>query len=211
VEQRKSSKRQAQAAATQELLLAAAHEVFAERGYQATTIGLITAQANTAHGTFYLYFRNKEDVFAKVVESVVLEMYDHTWSVEHLHGSQREVLERTLRGYLEVFVRHAGIWRCLLEGAFTTPSIEAAWGELRAGFISRTSRSLAHLRDAGLIRAVDVDVTANALGGMVEWAATTQFVLRMSPVADTTFDETVATLTDLWYHALFTDVRAEHP
>ena len=211
MEQRKSSKRQAQAAATQELLLVAAHEVFAERGYQATTVGLITAQANTAHGTFYLYFRNKEDVFAKVVESVVLEMYDHTWSVEHLHGSQREVLERTLRGYLEVFVRHAGIWRCLLEGAFTTPSIEAAWRELRAGFISRTARSLAELRGAGLIRDIDVDVTANALGGMVEWAATTQFVLRMPPVAETTFDETVTTLTDLWYHALFTDVRAERP
>jgi AcrR family transcriptional regulator len=211
VEQRKSSKRQAQAAATQELLLATAHEVFAEKGYQATTVGAITAQANTAHGTFYLYFRNKEDVFAKVVESVVLEMYDHTWSVEHLHGSQREVLERTLRGYLEVFVRHAGIWRCLLEGAFTTPSIEAAWRELRGGFISRTARSLTALHEAGLIRDVDVDVTANALGGMVEWAATTQFVLRMPPVEATTFEETVATLTDLWYHALFTEVRSPRP
>jgi AcrR family transcriptional regulator len=209
VEQRKSSKRQAQAAATQELLLAAAHEVFAEHGYQATTVGLITAQANTAHGTFYLYFRNKEDVFAKVVESVVLEMYDHTWSVENLRGSQREVLERTLRGYLEVFVRHAGIWRCLLEGAFTTPSIETAWRELRTGFISRTARSLAHLRAAGLIREVDVEVTANALCAMVEWAATTQFVLRMPPVDAVSFDDTVATLTDLWYHALFTDVRVE--
>lgn len=210
MEQRKS-KRQAQAAATQELLLAAAHEEFAERGYQATTVGSITTRANTAHGTFYLYFRNKEDAFAKVVEGVVLEMYDHTWSVEHLHGSQREVLERTLRGYLEVFVRHAGIWRCLLEGAFTTPSIEAAWRELRGGFISRTARSLGQLRDAGLVRDIDVEVTANALGAMVEWTATTQFVLRMPPVADVPFEQTVATLTDLWYHALFTDVRAERP
>jgi AcrR family transcriptional regulator len=210
VEQRKS-KRQAQAAATQELLLTTAHEVFAERGYQATTVGVITSAANTAHGTFYLYFRNKEDVFAKVVESVVLEMYDHTWSVENLSGSPRDVLERTLRGYLEVFVRHAGIWRCLLEGAFTTPSIEAAWRELRGGFITRVGQSLTDLREAGLIRDVAPDVTANALGGMVEWAATTQFVLRMPPVADTTFEETVATLTDLWYHALFTEVTAPRP
>ncbi|MCU1375241.1 MAG: hypothetical protein JWO68_2527 [Actinomycetia bacterium] len=209
MEQRKS-KRQAQAEATQELLLATAHDVFAERGYQAATVGAITSAANTAHGTFYLYFRNKEDVFAKVMESVVLEMYDHTWSVEHLSGaSPRDVLERTLRGYLEVFVRHAGIWRCLLEGAFTTPSIEAAWRELRGGFVSRVGKSLTVLQERGLIRDVDPDVTANALGGMVEWAATTQFVLRMPPVAETTFEETVATLTDLWYHALFTDVTAD--
>jgi AcrR family transcriptional regulator len=210
VEQR-NSKRQAQAAATQELLLATAHEVFAERGYQATTVGAITSAANTAHGTFYLYFRNKEDVFAKVVESVVLELYDHTWSVENLSGSPRDVLERTLRGYLEVFVRHAGIWRCLLEGAFTTPSIEAAWRELRGGFISRTARALTVLQERGLIRDVAPEITANALGGMVEWAATTQFVLRMPPVADTSFEETVATLTDLWYHALFIEVTAPRP
>lgn len=207
MEQRKS-KRQAQAAATQELLLATAHEVFAERGYQATTVGAITDRANTAHGTFYLYFRNKEDVFAKVIETVALELYDHTWSVEHLHGSQRDVLERTLRGYLEVFVRHADIWRCLLEAAFTTPAIEATWRELRGGFISRTARSLVELQAAGLIRDVDVDVTANALGAMVEWAATTQFVLRMPPVATTSFEDTLTTLTELWYHALFTGVRA---
>ena len=210
MEERKS-KRQAQAAATQELLLLAAHEVFAERGYQAATVGAITTQANTAHGTFYLYFRNKEDAFAKVVESVVLEMYDHTWSVEHLRGSPREVVEHTLRGYLEVFVRHAGIWRCLLEGAFTTPSIEGAWRELRGGFISRIARSLTELNEAGLIRDVDVDLTANALGGMVEWAATTQFVLRMPPVDDATFEATLTTLTDLWYHALFSGVRADRP
>src|SRR4051794_34909474 len=78
VDQRKS-KRQAQAAATQELLLRAASGVFAARGYQGTTVGAITEAASTAHGTFYLYFRNKEDVFAKVVESIVLELYDQAW------------------------------------------------------------------------------------------------------------------------------------
>ena len=200
------SKRKEQAAATQELLLAAAHRVFDERGYQATTVGAITSEANTAHGTFYLYFRNKEDAFAKVVESVVLEMYDHTWSVP-VTGSSREVIERTIAGFLEVFVRHAGIWRCLLEGTFTTPAIEAAWRELRVGFVSRIARTLEQLQEAGRVRAIDTGRTANALGSMVEWTATTQFVLRMSPV-ETTLEETVATLADLWYHALFADVPA---
>jgi AcrR family transcriptional regulator len=204
LEQRKPSKRQAQAAATQETLLAAALEVFAERGYHATTVGAITSRADTAHGTFYLYFRNKEDVFAKVVEGVVLELYDHTWAVENLHGPQDEVVERVLRGYLEQFVRHADVWRCLLEAAFTTPSIEATWRDLRTGFVSRAARALGELQQAGLIRDVDVHVAANALGSMVEWTATTQFVLRMA-VTEATFEETLAALTDLWYHALFRD------
>ena len=52
----RKSKRQAQAAATQEQLLRAARGVFAARGYKDTTVGAITKAANTAHGTFYLYF-----------------------------------------------------------------------------------------------------------------------------------------------------------
>jgi AcrR family transcriptional regulator len=46
------NKRQLQAAATQEQLLAAARDVFEEKGYQATTVGAITDRAATAHGTF---------------------------------------------------------------------------------------------------------------------------------------------------------------
>jgi AcrR family transcriptional regulator len=205
VDDRQPSKRKAQAAATQEQLLQAAREVFAERGYQATTVGSITKAANTAHGTFYLYFRNKEDAFAKVLESVVLDIYDATWSVP-ADGDVRGVLEETLRRFLGVYVRHAGIWRCLLEGAFSNPAIEAAWGELRGGFITRTARTLGDLHEAGAIRDVDVDLTANALGAMVEWTATTQFVLRVAPAAD--FESTLATLTDLWFHALYVDVSS---
>ena len=73
--ERVPGKRQQQAAATQEQLLDAARDVFAERGYQATTVGAITTRANTAHGTFYLYFRNKQDAFAAVMTSVTDELY----------------------------------------------------------------------------------------------------------------------------------------
>ena len=56
-------------------LLEAAREVFAERGYQATSVAAITDAASTAHGTFYLYFRNKEDVFAQLMATAMDELY----------------------------------------------------------------------------------------------------------------------------------------
>ena len=71
-------KRQERAAATQSQLLEAARDVFAERGYQATSVAAITDAASTAHGTFYLYFRNKEDVFAQLMASTMDELYRHT-------------------------------------------------------------------------------------------------------------------------------------
>ena len=70
---REPRSRQEQAATTRRQLLDAAGAVFEERGYKGTTVGAITDRANTAHGTFYLYFRNKEDAFCQVIESVIVD------------------------------------------------------------------------------------------------------------------------------------------
>jgi AcrR family transcriptional regulator len=192
-------KRQAQAAATQEQLLAAARAVFATRGYQATTVGAITQAANTAHGTFYLYFRNKEDAFRRVMEEITGELYDES-QARWEPGDTRASVRAALGGFLEVFVRHRDLWRCLLEGSFTNPAIEETWLEIRQAFVERTARHLRHLREAGAIREVDPEIAANALGAMVEWSATTTFVLDREPAA---FDDVLETLTDLWFHAVY--------
>ncbi len=43
-------------------LLEAGLTVFAERGYHASRVDDIVRAANASHGTFYLYFTNKEDL-----------------------------------------------------------------------------------------------------------------------------------------------------
>jgi AcrR family transcriptional regulator len=201
VEQAKLSKRKAQAAATREQLLRAARDVFAARGYQATTVAAITQAADTAHGTFYLYFRNKEDAFARVVDALALEIYERTWPSSTPQPGE-DLIGRTVRAFLEMFAGHPGIWRCLLEGAFTNPSIEVMWRDLRAGFVMRTARWLEEMQALGLVREIDPVLAANAVGGMVEWAATTQFVLRMPPAGDASMEDTAAVLSDLVRHAL---------
>lgn len=206
--QRPPTKRQRQAAATEQQLLVAARDVFETRGYSGTTVGAITSAANTAHGTFYLYFRNKEDAFAKVMAEVTAELLAEAqgrWAP----GDPKASIEAQLRGFLSVFVQHRGLWRCLLEGSFTNPTIEAMWFDIRRSFVDRIARNLRNLREAGAIRELHPELAANALGGMVEWAATTQFVLEAPPAGGASFDEAVDTLTDLWFHAVYPPVGAE--
>lgn len=45
-------------------LLETALKLFGERGYHATTVPMIVVEAQSSIGSFYLYFRNKEDIFA---------------------------------------------------------------------------------------------------------------------------------------------------
>ncbi len=47
-------------------LLEAAIEVFAQRGYQATTMDEIAEQAGVSKGMLYIYFKNKEALFGAV-------------------------------------------------------------------------------------------------------------------------------------------------
>jgi AcrR family transcriptional regulator len=201
------TKRQQRAAATAEQLLTAAREVFETKGYVATTVGAITEAANTAHGTFYLHFRNKEDAFGRVMSEVTEEMYREArapWV-----GDPYEALEVATRGYLKVFQAHQSLWRCLIEGTHHSPAVEELWLGLRRPFVERIARNLDRLVAGGAARPMDTAVAAHALGSMVEWFAFAYFVLDEPSQASRSLEEVAHTLTDLWFHAVYGRVPQE--
>jgi AcrR family transcriptional regulator len=55
-------------------LLDAGAQVFAQRGYHAARVDDIVKLADTSHGTFYLYFSNKEDLFRALALDVAERM-----------------------------------------------------------------------------------------------------------------------------------------
>jgi AcrR family transcriptional regulator len=55
-------------------LLDAGVEVFATKGYFAARVDDIVKVARTSHGTFYLYFANKEDLFRALAAEVAGQM-----------------------------------------------------------------------------------------------------------------------------------------
>lgn len=197
----RTTRRQQRAATTAEQLLGAARQVFEKKGYQGTTVGAITAAANTAHGTFYLYFKNKEDVFARVMASIVDEMYLEArspWS-----DDPRETLAQATRGFLRVFEAHRGLWRCLLEGMHQSKAIEEMWMGLRRPFIDRIAHNLDRAVEGGLARPMNTQLAAHSLAAMAEWTAFTHFELFQPGPAHGSMDELAETITDLWYHAVY--------
>ena len=51
-----------------------AKRLFARKGYHRTNIADIIAQSRIARGTFYLYFQNKRDIFAELLEQALGEL-----------------------------------------------------------------------------------------------------------------------------------------
>jgi AcrR family transcriptional regulator len=57
-------------------LVDAADKVFMEKGYAAATVLDITSMAGSSHGTFYVYFDSKEDIFDAVAQDRVMLAFD---------------------------------------------------------------------------------------------------------------------------------------
>lgn len=198
--------RQRQAAETERQLLGAAQAVFEERGYKRATVAAITDRASTAHGTFYLYFKNKDDAFARVIGEATDQLYDESradWNRDPVEG-----VRAATRRFLTVFCQNTKLWRSLLEASFTNPDVEARWADIRRAFIGRIARSFRAQVESGAIRPLDPELAASALGAMVEWFAYSNFVLEepsngsrrnRQDAVDAAADQ----LTDLWVHALY--------
>jgi len=62
--------------ATQLKLLNAAREVFAEKGFDNTTIDDITERADVGKGTFYYHYSEKQDVIAELVNKMMDELIE---------------------------------------------------------------------------------------------------------------------------------------
>jgi AcrR family transcriptional regulator len=65
--------RERQAAATRQLLVSTARELFTERGYQATSVEEIIQRAGVARGALYHHFSGKDALFRAVYDEVQAE------------------------------------------------------------------------------------------------------------------------------------------
>jgi len=195
--------RKEQADETRGQLLRAAREVFEEQGYKAASVNAITARADTAHGTFYLYFKNKEDAFIQVLADINTQL--HAEAEASWQGDPVAIIAKATAGFLGVFVLHPKLWRAVLEAVLLNPTIEQIWADMRGTFAERVARNIEREQQTGQVRKLDARGAGYALASMVEWYAFTHFVMEGPPESPEAVEDAVELLTDLWIHAVYGD------
>jgi AcrR family transcriptional regulator len=99
--------REAQKASTFEVLLRAAEELFAERGYAATTIEQIASHAGASRATFYLHFEGKWQAAAALIERRLMpETVEYYQRLDTLGVPDRDQLRAWLDDALGFYQRH---------------------------------------------------------------------------------------------------------
>ena len=109
-----------------EELVAAALEVFVERGYEGTTLADVARRAGVTKGTIHLYFENKEALFKAVVrETIVPVIAQGEALARSFTGSARDLLEQLVREYWRLVgeTALAGIPKLMMAEAATFPEL----------------------------------------------------------------------------------------
>lgn len=147
-------------------LLEAATSLFASYGYHAATVPMIVAEVNSSVGSFYAHFRNKEDIFAAVLQSLGNKVGQ---VIQQARDSQPDPLRtipcavEALFLYLVDHPRHARI--LIVESSGLSPRLEAA----RRAILGQQAEQVRHSFEAAtaVIDVADPAIAARCLVGAV--------------------------------------------
>src|SRR5689334_14518934 len=156
-----------------ELILEAARQVFAELGFGATTVRDIIRATPLASGTFYNYFKSKEEVFQAIQDELALALRPRLRDERLKAKTVEEFISSTFRSFMEFVAEDHVNFRNIRHSADTTririhtPEIVAGFEELREDIEKAIAQGLFPPVDADYLMAAIVGVAFEVADRMV--------------------------------------------
>jgi AcrR family transcriptional regulator len=159
----KPGKRDQNKRANRAAILDAARRVFLEQGYEAVTIRDVVRETELATGTFYNYFRTKQDLLRALVEDYVRDL---TAELRRVRGAARSLDEFVHGAYLAAFTRIArdpSLYHLMMRNE---PAVRSLYADGVMGISLQALRD--DIEDAirrGIMPPLDANLLAAALFG----------------------------------------------
>jgi AcrR family transcriptional regulator len=178
-------------------ILEAGARVFADRGYHAARVDDIVKAAKVSHGTFYLYFSSKQDLFRAIAETIASEMVALAKELPPLDEDDEDDGD-AFRGWLErfntLYEQHGRFLKTWTEAEISDNDL----GRAAQGLVAEFSRQLA-TRVRAADPTLDPGIAAFALVSMIE--RTTYYVQsRQLPVDPAAALDVLAAVTQAAVH-----------
>ncbi|MBP1718870.1 MAG: Transcriptional regulator, AcrR family [Deltaproteobacteria bacterium] len=148
--------------ATRAAILDTAHQVFKESGYYGSSVSEITRRCRISMGNFYLYFKNKEQLFLELNDLITSRFVARTGSLP----PESQTFEKRFREAVRLLYEHAQenfAFHRILGESDLTDRVTIAYYETLARFFRNFLRAEAQ---RGRIRALDPTLTAYGLIGI---------------------------------------------
>lgn len=202
VEERKQRRTEA----TRRALMDAARTVLRDGGYVRATVARIAREAGRAHGTFYLYFQNKKDIYSQLLEDMWADLKEQSrsvWRADNPLDSVRVTVAR----YVSAFAYNVDLWRLLEEMSVTDPGFNLIRDQTRQEFARKIRRGIESSREYADIEGLDTEILAELLAGMVDEACAVRYLHGRSWPEE----EMVNHIVTVWGRAIGYDTAAIPP
>ncbi len=156
-----------------EAIIKSAIKLFREKGLSDTSVNDIVSHAGVGKDTFYLNFKNKEELFIKCADRIFYEMYEDIWQEIR---EERDMIER-LRKRGKAFFQYYPKWidmMNLIRGASVSGNpvfvekLEQVMEQITGPIIHDIERA----KKEGLVgKNIDSTVAAFFMMGMAEYSA----------------------------------------
>jgi len=104
--------------ATRRKLLDSAEAEFGEKGFHTASVSSITQRAGVGQGTFYLYFRTKEEIFSTLVKEIGRNLRKAMAVAVGSGSSRLDAERRGLEAFFNFAQVHSGLYRIVQEAQF---------------------------------------------------------------------------------------------
>ena len=182
---------------TRARLLAAGAAVFAEKGFHFARVDDIVRIAESSHGTFYLYFASKEDLFEQLIVDAATEIATLVDDMPKVTNSEkgRAELREWLDRFADLYERAGGVIRSWTEAELSRDGVGRRGDDAMGGLVTKLMERMRIPKRSGL----DPAIASLALITLCErfnyYASTGQ--------VEVTRDELLTTLVDIIEAAIF--------
>ena len=154
-----------------EKIVAAARQVFLDKGFERATISEAARLARVSSATVYIYFDTKDRLFEAVTAAAMAPFEGVFAQAEEMAGDPEAVLTRMAHAYFEFLTDPAvrGLYRIIIGEADRRPDLgETAYGTAHNTLGAVLRRRLAGFDAEGVLKVPDPAVAARLFQGMVE-------------------------------------------
>jgi len=154
-----SSRREQTKIQNRETILTAARHVFAQLGFATATVRDIIRATPLASGTFYNYFKSKEEVYQALRDEVALKVRPRLREARLKAATREEFLGASFRAFFQFVAEDRGQTQPVPERfRMDSPEVLAGFAELREDIAAAMAR--------GLLPQTDVAALGAALTGV---------------------------------------------
>lgn len=153
-----------------EEIVRAAISIFKEKGYADTSIADIVAEAAIGRGTFYVFFKNKDEIFIDCAERLFYDLYEDVWQEVRDEKDMLVRLRKRAWSFLVTYPRWADAMN-LLRGVSVNPNpaFSLKYRKIMGQITTPLVREIQKAIELGVFRPINPTLAAHLFLGAIDY------------------------------------------